>query len=100
LVATELIPGHAGYFETAMVLAIRPDLVNPETLKGVKDLSRERAGLFAPLAGATIQRYGAWAAGPGYTDNPAAATAKKGQAILEVVVKSVADFLVAFHQAA
>jgi creatinine amidohydrolase len=100
IVANELIPGHAGYFETAMVLAVRPDLVNPDTLARVKDLSQERQGLFAPLAGATVQRYGAWAAGPGYTDNPAAATAEKGEAILRVVVKAVADFLVAFHQTA
>jgi creatinine amidohydrolase len=99
LISSDLIPGHAGYFETAMVLAIRPDLVNPDILRGVKDLSQERAGLFAPLAGATMQKYGAWAAGPGYTDNPAAATAETGQVILESVVGAVSEFLVAFHQA-
>jgi creatinine amidohydrolase len=100
LLANELIPGHAGYFETALVMAIRPDLIDPTGLAQTPDLSQQQRGLFAPLAGATIQKHGAWAAGLGYTDNPAAATAEKGQAILDVVVQSVADFLVAFHNAA
>jgi hypothetical protein len=64
----------------------------------VRDLSQERRGLFAPLTGATVQTHGAWAASPGYTDNPAAATAEKGQAMLEVVVQAVADFYTAFQQ--
>jgi creatinine amidohydrolase len=98
LIANERIPGHAGYFETALVMAIRPDLVNHDGLSRAPDLSQKQAGLFAPLAGATVQKHGAWAAGPGYTDNPAGATPEKGQAILEVVVQAVADFLVAFNQ--
>ena len=99
LAASELIPGHAGYFETALVMAIRPDLVNQEGLGRVQDLSQKRQGLFAALTGATMQVHGAWAASSGYTDNPALATAEKGQQILEVVVQAVADFLIAFDQA-
>jgi creatinine amidohydrolase len=97
LIANHLIPGHAGCFETALVMAVRPELVNEEGLKQVKDLSKEKAGLFSPLAGATIQTHGAWAASPGYTDNPAQATPEMGQAILDVIVQSVADFLAAFY---
>lgn len=98
LIPSQRIPGHAGLFETALVMAIRPDLVSQAGLAQTRDVSQERQGLFAPISGATIQTHGAWAAGPGYTDNPPAATAELGQAMLEVVVQAVADFMVAFYQ--
>lgn len=99
LMAGNMIPGHAGRFETSMVMAIRPDLIDQEALAQVQDLTQEREGLFRPLSGATVQRHGVWAKSTGYTDNPAAASAEEGQALLEVVVQRVAEFLVAFSQA-
>jgi creatinine amidohydrolase/Fe(II)-dependent formamide hydrolase-like protein len=48
------------------------------------------------LAGATVQVHGAWAASVGYTDNPAAASAEEGRALLEVIVQRVSEFLAAF----
>jgi creatinine amidohydrolase len=98
VIANHLIPGHAGQFETAMVMALRPDLVNQAGLGRVQDMSQARKGLFSPLSGATVQVHGAWAAGPGYSDNPAAATPELGQAILNVIEQRVAEFLVAFAQ--
>ncbi len=92
-----LIPGHAGRFETAMMLAIRPDLINKEGLGRTKEVPAEQ-GLFANFAGATVQVHGAWQAGPGYTDNPAAASVEEGQKLLEITVRRVAEFLVAFQQ--
>lgn len=92
------IPGHAGRFETALVMAIRPDLVSQEGLKQTKDQSQAKGGLFAALTGGTVQVHGAWAASVGYTDDPAAATAEEGRAMLEIIVQRVADFLVAFDQ--
>jgi creatinine amidohydrolase len=97
LITSNLIPGHAGQFETAMVMALRPELVSEEGMKQVEDQSTTK-GLFADLAGATVQRHNAWASGPGYTDNPAIATAEQGEALLAVIVERVADFLVAFDQ--
>jgi creatinine amidohydrolase len=99
LMPSNMIPGHAGRFETSMVLAIRPDLIDPQGLAQVQDLTKEKAGLFADLTGATMQRHGVWAASTGYTDNPAAGSAEEGNALLEVVVQRVADFYVAFGQA-
>jgi creatinine amidohydrolase len=91
------IPGHAGRFETAMVMAIRPELVNREGLGRTSDQSSKAGGLFSnALVGGTVQVHGTWAASTGYTDEPAAATAEEGKAMLEIVVDKVADFLVAF----
>lgn len=97
LMPGERIPGHAGRFETALMLAVRPDLVNQEGLARTEDVSRRDTGLMVPLTGATVQVHGAWAAGPGYTDHPAAATAEEGQAMLAVIEEAVAEMLTAFH---
>jgi len=96
LMPSERIPGHAGRFETAMVLAIRPELVDPDTLAQTPDVTADAGGLFDPMEGATVQSHGRWAEGTGYTDNPAAATAEEGQAMLDVIVERVAEFYVAF----
>jgi len=98
LIASSLIPGHAGRFETSMVMALRPDLVTEEGLAQTQDMAKTAQGLFGDLSGATVQVHGAWAASTGYTDNPAAASAAEGQALLEVVVERVSKFLVAFGQ--
>jgi len=101
LMAGNLIPGHAGRFETSMLMAIRPDLVDPEGMAQVQDLTKEKAKLFNPdLVGATMQSHGTWAASTGYTDFPGASSAEEGEKLLEVVTQRVADFFVAFNQAA
>lgn len=97
IMAGERIPGHAGRFETAMMLAVRPDLVFAEGLAQTEDMSKKNLGLMVPLTGATVQVSGAWGSGPGYTDEPAAATTEEGQAMLEVIVEEVAGLLVNFH---
>lgn len=100
LMPTQQIPGHAGRFETSMVLGLRPELVDPEGMAQVRDVSLGSKGLFADLSGATMQTHGAWAASTGYTDNPALSTAEEGKQLMEVVVQRVSDFFVAFNQAA
>jgi len=91
------VPGHAGQFETALVLALRPDLVDRHVLAGLPEAPSD-SGLDVGLEGGTVQEYGTWAAGPGYSDNPAAATAEAGQACLDIIVQRTADFLIAFHR--
>jgi creatinine amidohydrolase len=99
IIAGSLVPGHAGHFETAMVMAIRPELVNQEGLGQTVDQSKKDQGLFSKaLVGGMVQRHGVWAASTGYSDNPAAATADEGRALLEIVVERVAEFIVAFDE--
>ncbi len=86
------IPGHAGHFETALIMSLRPDWVDADALTQIQDQSKIDSGLDVDLAGAVVQTYGAWQAGPGHTDNPAAATPELGQAILNVMVAEVARF--------
>ncbi len=92
------IPGHAGRFETALVMAIRPELVNKEGLGRTLD-QKSDGGLFSKgLVGGTVQRHGTWAASTGYSDSPAQATPEEGKAMLDIIVQKVADFMVAFDQ--
>ena len=94
--SSDLIPGHAGRFETAMVMALRPELVPAGGLAQTVDMRRASQGLFSAMSGATVQVHGAWAASTGYTDNPAAASAEEGEALLDIIVGEVADFYAAF----
>lgn len=96
LLTDSRIPGHAGRFETSMVLALRPDLVSAEALAQTQDLTTADKGIFASMAGATVQVHGKWAASPGYTDSPAEASAEEGEQLLEIAVASVAKFFEAF----
>ena len=92
LIPGSRIPGHAGQFETSAVLALRPDWVDEEARQKVKDVSQADEGLDVDLSGAVAQSYGTWQAGPGYTDNPAEATAELGEAMLDIIVVQVAHF--------
>ncbi|MCB0087215.1 MAG: creatininase family protein [Caldilineaceae bacterium] len=92
-----MIPGHAGRFETSMVMGLRPDLVNSAGLEKTRT-ARSGGGIFAPLVGATVQTHGAWAAGPGFTDEPFAASAEEGKRLMEIVVEQVANLMVTFGQ--
>lgn len=90
------IPGHAGRFETSLMLALRPDLVREEIRQATTYASPEDLGLDVDLAGAMVQVHGTWGKGPGHTDHPATASAELGEALLEVMVDAIAEFYVGF----
>jgi creatinine amidohydrolase len=88
------LPGHAGAFETSLVLALRPELV---------DAAHYPTPLANPPLPADLQHRptviragGSLGAGPGYTDNPANGTAAHGERFLGIIAEEVARFLVAF----
>lgn len=93
-----LIPGHAGRFETSLVLGVRPDLVDQDAIADMGEQVQENTGLDVGLSGAMVQVHGEWQAGLGYTDNPADASAEEGKAMLEIIIDSVANFYAAFAQ--
>jgi creatinine amidohydrolase len=95
---SKLIPGHAGRFEAALIMAVRPDLVNREALDAMSGQVHDDAGLDVGLSGAVVQVHGEWQSGVGYTDNPADATAEEGRSMLDIIIRGVSDFFVAFHR--
>lgn len=79
------IPGHAGRFETSTMLALDPAAVRPRWAERSSD------GSNAPvIPGVRVETAGLWQSFDGYTDDPGAATADLGAAILEAVIRDVA----------
>ena len=73
---TGLFPGHAGEFETSLLLAIDPDLVH-------LDRARKSPGsIEPPLRGLHINSPGMWEDIDGFTDDPRSATGAMGDVLL------------------
>ena len=90
---TGRLPGHAGYFETAMLMAIRPDLVRtPLPQRSAEEIARAAV----PSSPYRMERSGHWASIGGHTDSPLEATPGDGQRLLGIVVPAVADAFLEF----
>jgi creatinine amidohydrolase len=90
------LPGHAGAYETAQMLAMRPDLVRrplPHRDEGDEPFHTDPRGFRT----SRVERHGSWQEIDGYTDSPDRATAERGQAYLAAVVRAVAAALVEFY---
>lgn len=81
------VPGHAGAFETSLVMHLRPELVIP--------LSRPAPPEPVTVADVTLHRQGSWSAIDGHTDDPANASAEVGGVLFERCVDELAARLVA-----
>lgn len=87
------LPGHAGHFETSLMLEVDASLVRtqPQMLpKPVHDV---------PLRGMQLVRPDFWQRIDGFTDDPRSATAAMGQALLEQLASAVASAIVAVARA-
>ncbi|OMF34651.1 creatininase [Paenibacillus sp. FSL H8-0548] len=86
-----MVPGHAGGFETAVIMALRPDLVRNEPAVS-QHLAREWINSGPP--GTFIGKHKELTGHQGYTDAADRATAAKGQQYLDAIVNSVANWLI------
>lgn len=91
----ERLPGHAGAFETSLIMALHPDLVsNPLPHRTAEELARTTV----PSAPFRAERHGFWQSIDGFTDSPDQASAERGQQLLEIIIAAVAAALVSFAQ--
>lgn len=89
------VPGHAGAFETAVVLSLRPDLVRrPPARPDLVTDAWQRPGRTFRHEGS-----GLLAAIDGFTDDPSAGIAEHGSAWVEAGVEALADALLDFFAA-
>jgi creatinine amidohydrolase len=90
------LPGHAGVFETSMVLSLRPELVASE--RPHRDYGRDTdpRTFHSPYR---HERHGSWKDINGYSDSPDGGTAEKGRLYRETVIGAVARALVEFARA-
>jgi creatinine amidohydrolase len=87
------VPGHAGALETALMLALQPDLV-----RAPRPHRDGGPGLDArPFsAGYRVEESGFWQSFDGFTDSPDRAEAEHGQVYLEAAISAAADAFVEF----
>ncbi|MBW3634329.1 MAG: creatininase family protein [Chloroflexi bacterium] len=86
-------PGHAGVFETSLIMALRPDLVDePRPHRTEEELART----IIPTDQFRAERHGFWLSIDGYTDSPDLASAELGRRLLGGIVPAVAGALVHF----
>src|SRR5262249_42531060 len=89
------LPGHAGDFETSMMMSLRPDLV-PNVLP-----HREPSGDSNPRGFSAPWRneqHGFWKDIDGFTDSPDQATAAKGTLYRGIIVAEVAKTFEEFYR--
>ncbi|MFI1095979.1 creatininase family protein [Streptomyces sp. NPDC020917] len=94
----EVTPGHAGWFETSLMLAAHPHLVRtPVAARALV----EPPPLFdhPPYPGLTVERHGEWARVGGATDDASAADADRGRRLLEARAEGLARAIRAFDAA-
>jgi creatinine amidohydrolase len=84
------VPGHAGLFETSMMLAIRQMYVS-------KDRPSRADWIAPPHTPYRDEQHGSWQSIDGYTDSPAAASVEAGNKYLESMLDSVVQALRSFR---
>lgn len=92
-------PGHAGNFETSMVMAIAPDLVRQDRLPRDADHPAPINYAGTLPSGLLVAKSGDWERVNGYTEASLRANAEDGRRFLEVISAEVAKTIVAFHLA-
>ncbi|MEU8698130.1 creatininase family protein [Streptomyces sp. NPDC048680] len=90
-------PGHAGWFETSLMLAARPDLVRTPVPARPPV---EPPPLFdhPPHPGLTVERHGEWARVGGSTDDASGADADIGGLLLAERARGLAEAIRAFDE--
>ncbi len=89
------LPGHAGGFETSLVMAMRPELVAeslPDRAPAPTPDGTRWPGLFRE------ERHGFWQSIDGYSDGPGLANADAGRRWLDVSAAELARLFVAFSE--
>ena len=90
------VPGHAGSFETACLLALDDALVRHNRLPApeseVQPLARD------DVPGVVVRRPGLWEESDGRSDDADRASRELGDRALAAIARCVADALVAFHR--
>lgn len=90
------LPGHAGDFETSMMLALRPELPHGPLPH------RDHPGDTDPTVRVPpwrTERHGSWQKIDGYTDSPDQASADTGRRCFDIITADVARAFVSFYRA-
>jgi creatinine amidohydrolase len=90
-------PGHAGWFETSLLLAVHPDLVGP--VGPWRDPGTPALFHRPPAPGLLVERHGEWERVGGTTDDAGDADAETGRNLLAARAEALAAAIRAFEAA-
>ena len=91
------VPGHAGAFETSLIMALQPHLVQePRPTRDDDPSIINPSSLPKRLR---VEQHQWWKVFDGYTDSPARATAERGQHYIALAAAAVAEAIVDFDAA-
>lgn len=93
------VPGHAGGFETSLMLALAPDGVRLGEMPPRRDVGRGGAVNEDPTAAGLVHRHRSWAMIDGYSDDARDADGEAGRKVFDLISREVADALTRFHRA-
>jgi creatinine amidohydrolase len=85
------IPGHAGAFETSLMLAMHPEFVQTELVPDTLPAPKNARSVVAPAIFAARSNHGF---GLGYSDAPKAATAEFGERARQACVAGLSNFFI------
>lgn len=88
------LPGHAGDFETSLMLSLRPELVAANRPDRGPSGDTEPSGARAPFRD---ERYGFWKSIEGFTDSPSQADSERGTLFRAAIVNAVAEAWVQYY---
>lgn len=90
------LPGHAGIFETSMMMALRGDLIPARRPRRKGEFNTDPRSFHSPYR---HEKHGFWKSIDGYTDSPDRATEEFGQRCQEVIAGALAKAFIEFHRA-
>lgn len=90
------LPGHAGDFETSLMLSLRPELVAASRPHSDDAAGSDPRSFEAPWR---HERHGFWREIGGYTDSPDQGTGEAGVEFRRIVTHAVADAFIRFYAA-
>jgi creatinine amidohydrolase len=88
------LPGHAGDFETSLMLRLRPELPSRDLPRREGTFCSDPRDFKAPWR---TEVHGSWKEIDGYTDSPANASAESGGKFFELITDAVAQAFVRFY---
>jgi creatinine amidohydrolase len=88
------LPGHAGVFETSVILALRPELPR----QPLPARNEDEVGVLSPQPSVwRLERAGRWQEMDGFTDSPALADGARGRTYLDTIIDAVAALIEELH---
>lgn len=89
------LPGHAGAFESSLILALRPELVQePRPHRDAVGDTNPR-GFYQPYRS---ESHGSWQRIDGYSDSPDRGSAERGMTYLNAIIPAVTRAFLSFYE--